>query len=206
MFTSNGLNVKIHIITPLSRMLNIKSLAENINRECSIHDGIVWWIIKDLSLKDYYIDKTDIICPVFIVQNDDPVNKGGHGSRNIALDLMIKSNIPGTDWIYNLDDDNMLHPNLINLINKAQQDKFSGILTTQSFKNGNVRLLASNSNVRPFHVDMAMMACEFSLTKEIRLNKNDYCSDGYYISTIYNNNPAMFKIYSEIGCYYNYLR
>ncbi len=99
----------------------------------------------------------------------------GNGQRNYAL-----TKITNLDTlIYYLDDDNIIHPDLYNLLD------FIDNITIYSFNQYN-RIKGNNINVA--YIDTAMVIIPVNLCKNIKWKLDVYEADGYYIKESYDNN------------------
>ena len=103
----------LNIITPVSRIENLHSLHDNISFYAKRNVEIVWWVVLDRSLKKDYkniclIENAHLKIKLLISSNTN--STGGHAHRNLILDLLEENK---EQWVYNLDDDNILHPGFI---------------------------------------------------------------------------------------------
>lgn len=99
----------LNIITPVSRIDNLPLLHDNISYYATNVKNI-WWVILDNSLKaDYKNISLNGNSHLKIKLLISPFAKcpGGHAHRNLILDLLEEKK---EEWVYNLDDDNILHP------------------------------------------------------------------------------------------------
>lgn len=131
----------------------------------------------------------------------------GHAARNLFLDKITdftNKRQPKNEWIYFLDDDNILHPDTLKLIREAELKGKKGIIFSQINKDNSLRLAAGKVDVG--FIDTAMFALCLDLIRGTRFDENDYCADGKFIKEVYERNKNEFIITQEVGCYYNYLR
>lgn len=179
----------IHIITPCARPENLHVMKSTVPASCS------WVIVLDQS--------------VTVLPNLDGINAtvyqsphtgvAGHPNRNFALDHLQFSDL---DWIYFLDDDNIMHPNWYERVLEFQDEQFNMISWGQVWKNGSLRL-APTLYPRVGTIDMASYMVRGRLMKRLRFAM-DYCADG-----ILAEQAASYGGYlclNEPLCYYNYLR
>lgn len=128
---------------------------------------------------------------------------GGHAHRNMVLDLLDDDK---EQWVYNLDDDNILHPDFIDFFaNDDQLDDHEVALVSQILPDGTLRLKADADTIKVNNVDTAM--CLFkvkALNGGLRFIEN-YCGDGYFIEALHQDTNNKFYINSTPLCYYNYL-
>jgi glycosyltransferase involved in cell wall biosynthesis len=126
----------------------------------------------------------------------------GNSQRNRALD-QIKDG-----WVYFLDDDNILHPQLFPVIKTELHKKqcIKVFIFRQYFDyDKNVIRAATPSKVKAQSIDAAQFLVNASVIGFLdRWRKETYYSDGSFISAIVaKNNPYDFMFLSGILCYYN---
>ena len=94
-----------------------------------------------------------------------------------------------------LDDDNIIHPNLYNLLNNIDNN------TIYSFNQYN-RIKGNNINIG--YIDTAMIIIPFNLCKNIIWKLDIYEADGYYIKDCIDSNRYKHVYIDEDLCYYNF--
>jgi hypothetical protein len=128
----------------------------------------------------------------------------GNGLRNFVLDLISKE-VLDSDWVYFLDDDNIIHPQFQNILKRVIDKKeFDLLVFAQQLKGGTKRLSAP-LNFEVGNVDTAMYALRFGPFRDLRWHPTDYCADGIYAQDLETRNPRKL-ITQDFGSYYNYLR
>lgn len=169
-------DLKVDIITPCSRPELLKEIKKTIPKECN------WIIVYDLGLEPENIGDVEI----------KSVDKSifGNNLRNIGLD------ITSADWVYFLDDDNIIHPDWWDTVKELEVDDHEMINWGQLLKDDSVRLLPAR-NPKVGNIDTA---CFMVKNTEKRWNENEYVADGLFASI---HKPY---IINEYICYYNYLR
>jgi len=178
---------KITIITPSYRVDNLLKLKESID-----FNYVEEWIIV--------YDGSKITNNPNLFENNENireyVHKGngisGNPQRNFALNSINNKDT----YIYYLDDDNIIHPNLYRLLNIIDNGKF------YTFNQTN-RILGNNLKV--FNIDTAMLIIHYNLCKDIKWIPDKYEADGYYIQDCYNINKNNHIYVNNDLCYYNYL-
>ena len=88
--------MSIYIITPCTRIQNLHEISKTIPKEC------IWVIVYDSNYNNQILSYGDIILR--------PKNISGNYGKphiNYALDILP---LKESDWIYVLDDDNIIHP------------------------------------------------------------------------------------------------
>lgn len=183
----------LNIITPCTRINNLKKLEDSIY---SITNMVVKWHIC------FDTDTIPTITPILIdhklyCTKSNGYERSGNKQRNLIL-----NNI-NDGFIFFLDDDNIIHPNL----NKILSDVTYGenYIFTQIFKNGVIRLKPHNNCIYPGRIDSAQI-----LVSSMYLNEKTiwpltvYLAEAFFVKTINNIHP--FVYINEIGSFYNYLR
>lgn len=209
--------VNIAIITPLKRLENIPLIFSNLRYNALRYEGVTihWYPIFDQSEADKFHfwnerlvflggeDESFLIHPIL-----SPATNAiaGHAHRNVVL-AELKKQFEDI-WVYNLDDDNILHKDFITyfLSNQYQLSSHVGLLFSQMMKNGRTRLIADKDKVIVCHVDTAMLVFRLKHLKGLLYIENDYCADGHFINAFYESNEKNVLIEKRPLCYYNYLQ
>jgi predicted O-methyltransferase YrrM len=177
-------NNKITIITPSYRIDNLPNIRNSIN-----FDYVDQWIIV------YDGSKISENTKLF---NDDKikeyVHKGegisGNPQRNYALDMITNTDT----FIYYLDDDNIIHPNLYRLLN---------IIDKKFYTFNSIKL--KGNNIRVSHIDTAMYLFYYNLSSDIRWKLDKYEADGIYVVECYTKNKDIHIYVDNCLSYYNKL-
>lgn len=173
------------IITPSYRTQNLQKIKDSMN-----FDYIDQWIIV------YDGTKIEQGFKYF----DDPKIKeytftgpgiSGNPQRNFALDQ-----IESAEYLYFLDDDNIVHPELFNFMDTIESCKIYTFDQTNRILGNNVKLNG---------IDTAMLLIDYSLCKDIRWVNDKYEADGIYIIECYNRNKESHIYIHNNLCYYNKL-
>lgn len=192
---------KITIITPSIRPENLYKIKKSIN-----FDYINEWIIV--------YDGKKIITNPNLFSNDDNNNKiteyvysgsgnSGNSQRNYALDNIKNKNT----YIYFLDDDNIIHPDLYDILKNIQNNK---IYTFDQKRSSNVypfTELLKGDNIRLNNIDTAMFLIDYNLcnqTKPIRWITDKYNSDGIFIVQCYLHNKKNWIYIDKTLAFYNF--
>jgi hypothetical protein len=93
-----------------------------------------------------------------------------------------------------LDDDNLVHSNLFQLLNIIENDK---IYTFNQINR------IDGNNICVGGIDTAMVIIPYNLCKNVRWIIDKYEADGYYIQECYNNNKNIHIFVDNDLCYYN---
>jgi hypothetical protein len=176
----------IYIITPCSRPENLEQIS------LSIPDNCKWIVVYDnrVQINTNIKNAEFLLCP----------NTGFVGSeaRNFFLE---NYNIEDDDWIYSLDDDNIIHPEFYKNIEPVLDNDYSIIHWGQLHKDNRTRLVPI---IKLNEIDTACFLVKWKYNKHIRYSITDYNSDGMYAIECAKNGPAL-TLYKNL-CYYNYLR
>ena len=120
-------------------------------------------------------------------------------NRNYALDNL---EINDLDWVYVLDDDNIIHPQWYSAVSQINDDTLNTIAWGQAWQNNTVRLEPA-LYPRVGNIDTASYMVRGRVIKNLRY-AIDYCADG-----ILAEQAGSFGGYlclHEYLCYNNYLR
>lgn len=192
---------KISIVTPVTRVNNIKYMIDGVEKGYNYFD-IDWYIILDVTKNIdtkvvYNLFSGKQIVNVIIVESNDTTSIMGYGQKNYALDN-IKDG-----YVWFLDDDNLVHENFFIVINELLKSNPNGIIMKQKLET--FERDVNPGMLRETHVDQA----QYFLRRDYIGNKRyflRYCADGEFIETLYKNNPNNFIFHHGVLCYYNRLR
>ena len=208
----------LHLITRCTRPQNLLKIKESIESIYQYYHPMRWHIVFDTSVIQN-IDSTLLSelnsYDVTFIRGED--GDFGHGLINKTIEK-----IESDDFIYILDDDNILHPDLYTEIyNTISQnpDKrgfvFNQKVGGKDFSGLDIRL-ASPENMFVSKIDSAQFVLKRSLIglpythvdfseNIVRFRKNEYKADGYFIEEIYKKNPSDFVFIDKVLCYYNFI-
>jgi glycosyltransferase involved in cell wall biosynthesis len=198
--------MKLHIITRCTRPKNL----EKIKKSILVITGyeIKWHIIFDTNLvKEIQgellsnLDKLDIN----IQYNFMPSSKKSYGYDSVNK---VISNINDDEWIYLLDDDNILHPNFNELIPEITNDinilVFNQYIGGKDFTGLEFRE-AKVENTKVGGVDAAQYIIRAKMIKSNNY-KSDYCADGILMESLIKDHLNEFKFINKVYCFYNSLK
>ena len=181
----------IHIITRCSRPENLYRIYKSIFYK----DFFVrWYIIFDTSKsKDY---------SKFII-DDSRIEYYYEDIGSYKLGYSLKYNIKG--YIYYLDDDNIIHPDLYYNIEKYLNDK--NILVFEQIGNDRTNYELSLENVIESRVDLAQFMIHSDFLNNDELFSDDsYFSDSILLEKLKNIYSDKFIFIKKKLSYYNYLK
>lgn len=209
--------MKLKIVTPCTRYENLEQIKKSIEASLEKAKGKVEIDLKDLewivafdtnnllSIPTEVINKlqsNEWIHGVFV---NDPTNVVGKAQLNFIVDRSEP-----TDWIYALDDDNILHEDFFLEIYKAlANDRTKEVIVFNQFVGGKdftglqVRE-AKPENTRYQGIDQAQFMHTVSVLGEERYPMH-YAGDGLMIEKIFAQKPEKFMFIDKILCYYNYI-
>lgn len=181
--------IELNIVTPCSRPENLELIKKSINFDLISK----WYIIYDTRNNEFKkkYENTDKI--IELECKDEGIV--GHQIRNMSLNL-IKNG-----FIYYLDDDNIVHPELWNIFTNFENNY---IYTFDLIYNDN-RILKGNNPI-PNKIDTSQYLFDVSLVGNIKFNQSIYNADGIFINNLINNNKDKWKYIENISAYYNKLR
>ena len=192
---------KITIITPSYRLNNLQQLKESIN-----FDYVDEWIIvydgnkiteNPKLFENQAENKTFQKIREFVFKDENGIS--GNPQRNFALKQINKENT----YLYYLDDDNLIHPNLYKLLDIIDNKK---IYTFNQKRPNNVYPyvdLLKGNNIELFKIDTAMFLIDYRLCKNINWILDKYNADGYYIKECYEKNMQSHIYIDNELSYYN---
>tara|TARA_B100000795_G_C22790818_1_gene436849 strand:- start:785 stop:1447 length:663 start_codon:yes stop_codon:yes gene_type:complete len=195
---------KVYIITPSYRAKNLHIIKKSINFN-KIHKWIIIYDIKHLKIKKKLFEDNKHIIELF---HKDPESVSGNSQRNFALDYLDKKKNKNL-FIYYLDDDNNIHKNFYEIINKVAKKKiytFDQLRKSKMYFNGKfqyIKILKGNI-IKKGVIDSAMFLADFSLINTVRWNKKKYEADGEYIVKCFLKNKKAHEYISQTSSYYNY--
>jgi glycosyltransferase involved in cell wall biosynthesis len=182
--------INLSIIIPFSRkIINLDEIVNSIgnltnaNLEVIIvtsddrKDEVEAWLPKSLNINVYSTDEPTI---------------SGNNYRNIGVTKATG------DWIYFLDDDNIVHPNFNDLLEYMDKER-DVIFFSQIFANQKIRLMPVTIDVGG--VDTAMFLVKKSVMDNHKWEEGAYTADGILAKELSNYNCQY--IYTPY-CFYNY--
>ena len=187
----------ITVVTPCIRPSNLLKIKDSLN-----FDFVCEWIIVydsskvQVKLEDgTMLKQFEGIDKISEYYYELPGGCSGNVQRNYALSLIKNKE----SFIYYLDDDNIIHPDLYKLTLLPNK-----IYTfNQLYKNDKKRLTGNNITIG--RIDSAMFLVWYPLVKDIKWEIDKYDADGYYILECYSKNKDKLIYINKYISYYNYL-
>jgi hypothetical protein len=175
----------LYVITPVSRPNNLLKIA------ASVPEEVKWCIVYDVGINENpFIDEEY----ADYIYRADKKSSWGHTCRNYALDHLP---LQDGDWLYYLDDDNIFHPELLNI---KLENEYSFIAMLQSYQ-GKVRF--PTVEIKKGRLDMGACLYNWKWCKDERWTA-EYEQDFNYTSRCLQHAPA--KSLPIVASYYNALR
>ena len=106
-------------------------------------------------------------------------------------------------YLYYLDDDNVIHPHLYELLSTLEDNK---VYTFDQQRPDNIfpfKTLLKGDNVALYNIDTAMMLIDYNLCRDIRWDAHKYNADGLYITECYEKNKNNWVYVDKTMAFYN---
>lgn len=164
----------INIITPCSRITNLETISKSINIPWRVYR---WLVIIDAH-KPAVLPTLPANAEVYYFKDDSVC---GHGQRNYALNLLKELKTPKhmDPFVYFLDDDTTLHPDLYTEMKDLTNDF---IHFNQVNKNGTHRI---GGQVKVNHIDTGSAVIKLSLVQDLKWKTDIYNADGYFMEACF---------------------
>ena len=163
------------IITPCTRQENLARIYN------SIHFDLIdkWYIIYDTSnKKNKYVHR--YLGHPKIVESFCPASgKYGNPQRNVAIHFVKEG------FVYYLDDDNIIHPELWNTVSKLDPDKFYS-WNQQRNQHG---VEYKSDNFQQVNIDTAQFIAPKHLIEDIFWDTQAYEADTLFFRELYSKYP-----------------
>jgi len=202
--------MKFHIITRSTRLQNLKIVKDSIFKNVPKGLDIDWHVMFDVtSLKD--ID-AELLGDLKDKNTNYYFEKGDEVGMLYPQSSVLISTIK-TGWIYFLDDDNIMHPNMYSKVMENIKNNptkkvhtFSQVVNGKDFSGLQFRI-ADQSTVKKHKIDLAQYIVDCSVyNKHGYKFEADYCADGILIENVHNDHPEWFTYDIDELCYYNHLQ
>jgi hypothetical protein len=183
----------LNIITPCSRPENLTEIKNSIN----IPTTNCRWIVVIDGVEPLLKPSFPNFPEIYWHQEDGSIV--GNAQRNFALDLIFISVRHENEYVYFLDDDTTLHPELWNTIKDLNNDF---IHFDQATKDGIKRI---GGHVAMNKIDSGSVLISWNLIDDKRWVKDKYAADGLFILEVYKYSKIPLYI-PKILSTYNSLR
>ena len=194
--------IRLAILTACSRPANLLKLKESVIPALEAFD-LTWHIVGQHPGWEGNLPK-DFLQPFIKLSTFTGESVAGKGQINSVM-----SSLTDNEWIYVLDDDNVLHPDFCYGVRKLMLEKpnAQGLLLSQLDPrvSGGVRHASPGlENIKVCLIDQAQFVLKKSLIGN-ELYANSYSGDGELIEKIYSRNSPLFAHSSAPLSYYNKL-
>jgi glycosyltransferase involved in cell wall biosynthesis len=182
---------KVFIVTPSRRPFNLEFIAGTIPQECE------WVVVFDKTVKNEHIVEN-----ATVIHSQD-TGFWGNPNRNIGLEY-IKNNFhpSDNDWVYILDDDNVIHPEWWSNIQLHLNSTESIITWGQVWASGQPRTEPTDTP-KIATIDTSQYMVRWNVAKNLRF-EHIYEADGIYAEEA-SKLGSVKKLDQYLG-YYNFLR
>lgn len=181
--------IELNIITPCFRTENLKIIKETIRFDLINK----WYIIYDTSRTPFVKRYND----PQIIELEVNHRCCGAPQRNLGLDTITSGSV------YMLDDDNVMHHNFWNLLEKFEPNKIYTFDQLRCRSEGKLTDF-KGGRYKKCQIDSA----QFVVPKEL-IDKQRWviagCGDGIFIEELYSRHPDKFIYVPEVGCWWNKL-
>ena len=177
--------MSIYIITPCSRVEHLETISKTIPNEC------IWVIVYDSNYNNQILPYGDIILR--------PKNVSGNYGKphiNYALDNL---KLTYSDWVYVLDDDNIIHPEWYKNIHLLCNDYYN-VLSWGQLWNDNTMRLRPTEHMVFRAMDQGSYMWRYGFNPTVGFDET-YFGDGTFAEKLGQNSHCINKYIS----YYNYL-
>jgi glycosyltransferase involved in cell wall biosynthesis len=189
--------MNLHIITRCKKTSDLLKIRDSIfnldDRE--LFQSLKWYVIFDTNLlKDIdaeLLQKISSYAKLFYLNN---------GSSYKAIEFVIHSQIQhGSDWIYILDGDSLLHHDLFKKMNLLVKDEHEVFVFSQSYKNGDSERIRKPwvQNLRPGHIDGSQFIIKKCIYDKVYF-QNVFDGDGRLIQYVHRLFPDNFIFCEDV--------
>jgi SAM-dependent methyltransferase len=186
-------NEKITIITPSYRIQNLKKIYETINFDY-VNEWIIVYDGSKITENPNLFNHEKI--KEYVHNNEN--SRFGNAQRNYGIENIKNENT----YIYFLDDDNLINPELYKLLEIIEKDK---LYTFNLIHYPNLVFLKGNE-IKESKIDTAMILISYNLCKNIKWNLYEYAADFIYINECYNQNKDKWIYINNTLAYHNKIR
>ena len=194
--------IKLSIVTPCSRPSNLPLLAKSIARaRASLPISIDWYVCFDeyrVKRCAFGVPKASPHINIYYSYIADPKSKSGNSQRNYALQFVTEG------FIYFLDDDNLMHYNLLHTLSKlySQHGYTKTLICNQLDERWQPRKLGLRY-CKPGGIDAAQYIIPKDHLQTRRWATSVYAADGLLIEDIARQWGKDFIFTDEIISFYN---
>jgi hypothetical protein len=188
----------LNIITPCGRPENLVKIKDDLNR---FSDDIIicWYIVYDGKFNMNNLKIFEEFEPIMIYMAKSPYKNavGGHLHRNFAIEFF---HIHQDEYVYFLDDDNLISEDIINFTIDNKLDK--DVYLFSQLRNGNT-IIADKDAVKVGVIDTAQVLFKRKCLNDYKF-ENVYDADGRFIMYLYEKYE--FNFCQDVFSFYNKLK
>lgn len=193
------------ILTRCTRQENLPIVYESIKTALDL--GHRWYVIIDLNgvsgiTKETYQFMSSLCDNTSMFIKTSKPETCGYD----ILNDVIENEMPKGSWLHIIDDDNLLHENLIPTFERLKC-KAKAIVVNQKVDGKDFTKLdireAKPENTKFQGIDVAQVLFDRDFLVEQGGYYMGYCGDGLAIDKIYKEHPDKFHFIDEVLCYYN---
>jgi len=187
---------KITIITPCIRPKNLIKMINSINFKYVNEWIIVYDGSKITSKPNVFFNERNFKIKEYIHTGE---GKSGNPQRNYGIEQITNTNT----YLYFLDDDNIIHPELYKLLDRIEDNKIYTFDQERPVEVFPYKEQLLGDKIELFNIDTAMFLVDYNLCKNIRWDPDKYHSDGIYIMECYSYNKDNWVYINKLMSYYN---
>ena len=200
---NNEENNKIVVITPCCRVENLQKIHESIDFSIVVK----WIIVYDgkhiLNNPQLFMNNNNI--EEYLYRSSE--SSWGNAQRNYALSILAEKKALHNCFIYYLDDDNIIHPNLYDVFKFVRKNNiYTFDQKRLSTIDGSYGATLKGNIISWKKIDTAQILLYYPLIRNIKWDESIYQADYYYIKECCVNNYKVHKYIPLELSYWNYLR
>lgn len=188
----------LHIITPCSRPQNLIRIAESIPQQIAVK----WHIIQDIQRapRVQNLEELKAVVPnTVLYEYDQPVFSLGEMKNLVLKQLSPREE----DWVYILDDDNLMHPNFLKTFRQAfYKTSCSGFIVGCDVED-DLEFKASPNNLGMGKIDMAQACFSTTILEDNLFPEWGKEEDNIWINKVIFSRPHKIIFFNEIVASYH---
>jgi hypothetical protein len=176
--------VIFNIVTPSSRPENLDVISASLRELQTLNPQfqLRWYVVFDPAKWLFVPPSRPVDSGVpfhFAAMGHQPENIAGGALRNIALNHIREG------WVYFLDDDNLIKPELLEWLAGKDSTDTVGYVFDQVEKSGDPRLIADRNGVRNSNIDTGQFILQREAIGSTRFLEDRYDSDFFLFDEIF---------------------
>ncbi len=201
--------MNLSIITPVSRPGNIAKIARSIFDNKPPGINVYWFIVVDGNSTDIGLPYDQLGYASIIIGNHPSPEGGvaGHAQRNYGREMVDEFLAGEPTYIYNLDDDTLLHPGFYEALLTLPEDYHVSLSGQQANGDDTPRLLTAPHLVKLNCIDTGMtIFSSYHWTVDRQWIPTRYDADGVFTEQLHNEYKDKWRYFHKPISYYNKLR